>query len=204
MIISLIGTLITMTYVIEFFAEYKIFSTILHVFSVIVGMGTALVSDVLFNNYIRDGRIQKGENRTLSTLSTIVWASLGCIVVSGVFLFLSDPLMYASSVKFLVKMTIVGVVIINGYVFHRLIHPSLQKIDFIDTNVRHKYVRLRKLAFACGAVSLISWMLAFVLGMLGHIPLSYLEAIVGYVGILFGGILFAQIVEYMLIRKKGK
>lgn len=204
MIISLIGTLITMTYVIEFFAEYKIFSTILHVFSVIVGMGTALVSDILFNNYIKDGRIQKTESRTLETLSQIVWVSLGFIVLSGVFLFLSDPISYSASVKFLVKMTIVGVVILNGYVFHRLIHPSLRKIDFVDTNVRHKYVKLRKLSFACGAISLISWLLAFTLGMLGHIPLSYLEAIVGYVGILFGGILFAQIVEYMLIRKKGK
>ena len=165
-------------------------------------MGTALVSDILFNNYIKDGKVQKTESRTLEILSQIVWISLGFIVLSGLFLFLSDPIRYSTSVKFLVKMTIVGVVIINGYIFHRLIHPSLLKIDFTDTNVHHKYVKLRKLAFACGSISLTSWILAFTLGMLGHIPLSYLEAIVSYLVLLFGGIFIAQIVEYILTRKK--
>lgn len=188
--------------VIEFFGANKTISVILHVFSVIIGMGTALVSDILFNNYIKDGKVQKTESRTLEILSQIVWISLGFIVLSGLFLFLSDPIRYSTSVKFLVKMTIVGVVIINGYIFHRLIHPSLLKIDFTDTNVHHKYVKLRKLAFACGSISLTSWILAFTLGMLGHIPLSYLEAIVSYLVLLFGGIFIAQIVEYILTRKK--
>jgi hypothetical protein len=123
-------------------------------------------------------------------------------VLSGIFLFLSDPFGYSSSVKFLVKMTIVGVVIANGYVFGRLIHPALLKINFTDTNIHHKYVKLRKLSFACGAVSLVSWLSAFVLGMLGHIPLSYLEAIAGYIALCFGGIIIAQIVDHRLTHIK--
>ncbi len=188
--------------VIEFFAQYKTISVILHVFFVISGMGAALVSDVLFNSYIKDGRIQKGENGTLGALSGIVWISLGFIVLSGLFLFLSDPLRYATSVKFLIKMTIVGVIIINGYVFHRLIHPSLQKINFVDTQVNHKYVRLRKLAFTCGAISALSWLIAFVLGMLEHVPFSYAEALVGYGVLILGGVFVAQLIEYKLTRNK--
>lgn len=187
---------------IEFFKEYKTISVIVHVLSVVVGMGSALVSDILFNLYIKDKKIQKHENKTLSKLSAIVWISLVFIVLSGLALFLSDPIKYSQSVKFLVKMTVVGVIIVNGYAFWRLIHPALRKLNFTDINMHHKYVKIRKASFAMGAVSLASWLLAFILGMLGHIPLTYLEAISGYIALCFGGILFSQIVEYKITHGK--
>lgn len=190
--------------VIRFFAEYKHISVIIHVLSVIVGMGAALISDILFNIYIHNKKIEKNENQTLQILSDIVWVSLCFIVASGIALFLSDPMTYGYSVKFLVKMTIVGVIIINGYLFWHLIHPSLEKINFTDTNIHHKYVKLRKLSFVLGAVSLFSWLSAFVLGMLGNISLTYLEAIAGYILICFGGILFSQVVEYRMTHGKVK
>ncbi len=185
-----------------FFSEYKHISIIIHVLFVVVGMGAALISDILFNIYIQNKKINMHENRTLSALSMIVWISLGFIVLSGISIFLSDPMKYAYSVKFLVKMTIVGIIIFNGYLFQRIVHPALRKIDFKDTNTHHKYVRIRKMSFAFGAISLVSWLGAFVMGMLGHIPLSYLEAIVGYVAICFGGILFSQIIEYRMTHSK--
>ena len=190
--------------VIRFFAEYKHISVIIHVLSVIVGMGAALISDILFNIYIHNKKKKKNENQTLQILSDIVWVSLCFIVASGIALFLSDPMTYGYSVKFLVKMTIVGVIIINGYLFWHLIHPSLEKINFTDTNIHHKYVKLRKLSFVLGAVSLFSWLSAFVLGMLGNISLTYLEAIAGYILICFGGILFSQVVEYRMTHGKVK
>lgn len=187
---------------IDFFSDYKHISVIVHVLSVIVGMGSALVSDILFNNFMKDKKIRIEEDRTLSTLSHIIWISLFFIVLSGILLFLSDPLYYAHSIKFLVKMTIVGVIIINGYAFGRIVHPALRKIDFTDANTHHKYVRIRKLSFAFGAISLSSWLSAFVLGMLGHIPLTYLEALCGYIIICFGGIFISQIVDYKLTQQK--
>ncbi len=187
-----------MTETIEFFANYKHISVIIHVLSVVAGMGAALISDVLFNIYIKDRKIQANEDRTLATLSNIIWISLFFIILSGLALFLSEPLKYAYSVKFLVKMTIVAVIIVNGYAFWRLIHPALRKMNFTDTNMHHKYVKLRKVSFAMGAISLASWLSAFILGMLGHIPLTYLEAIAGYMAICFGGILVSQIIEYRM------
>jgi hypothetical protein len=70
--------------------------------------------------------------------------------------------------------------------------------------MRHKYVKLRKASFAMGAVSLASWLSAFVLGMLGHIPLTYLEAIIGYTALCFGGILFSQVMEYRMTHGEVK
>jgi hypothetical protein len=186
---------------IEFFGNYKHISVIIHVLSIIDGMGAALISDILFNLYIKDRKIKPHEDSTLNTLSNIVWFSIFFIVMSGLALFLSDPVKYIESTKFLVKMTVVGAVIINGYLFQVFVHPALRKIDFTDTNMHHKYVKIRKMSFAFGAISLASWLSAFVLGMLGHIPLSYLEAITGYIAICFGGILVSQILDYKLTHR---
>ena len=170
----------------------------LHVLAVVVGMGSALVSDIFFNIFIKDKKIQKYENKILNRLSAIVWISLLFILLTGLMLFLSDPLGYSMSVKFLIKMTIVGLIAINGYLFMRIVHPALHKMDFSDNNIHHRYVRLRKVSFALGAISLVSWLSAFILGVLGDIPFSYTESITGYLTICFAGILISQIMEYRM------
>jgi len=185
---------------IEFFGEYKQVSVAIHVLSVVVGMGTALVSDILFNAYIKDKKINKTEIHTLDILSTVVWLSLVFIVLSGLAIFLSDPVNYSESVKFLVKMTIVAGVIINGYVFRVMINPHLKDINFSDDNMHHRYVRLRKMSFAFGAISVTSWLSAFALGMLGDIPFSYTEAIMWYLILCFGAIVVSQIIDEKIVK----
>ena len=185
-----------------FLGDNKRIFVIIHVLAVIIGMGGALISDIFFNIYIKDKKIQPNENKTLGILSTIVWTGLFFIVLSGLAIFLSDPIKYSQSVKFLVKMTIVGIIIINGYAFFRIIHPALRKIDFTDSNMHHKYVKLRKIAFAMGALSLTSWLVAFVLGMIKTIPISYEMAMLTYLIIGLFGIFFSQAIEIRLTHKK--
>ena len=185
-----------------FLGDNKRIFVIIHVLAVIIGMGGALISDIFFNIYIKDKKIQPNENKTLGILSTIVWTGLFFIVLSGLAIFLSDPIKYSQSVKFLVKMTIVGIIIINGYAFFRIIHPALRKIDFTDSNIHHKYVKLRKIAFAMGAISLTSWLVAFVLGMIKTIPISYEMAMLTYLIIGLFGIFFSQAIEIRLTHKK--
>lgn len=187
---------------IQFFGEYKYISVIAHVFSVIVGMGSALVSDVLFNVYIKDKKINPTENKTLEVLSRIIWISLGIIILSGIAIFLSDPLMYINSTKFLVKMSVVLAIILNGYLFWKITHKSLKKINFTDTDVHHKYVRIRKLSFAFGAVSIVSWLSAFILGSVKSIPVSFWAAMDMYATTIILAIIGSQIVEYMITHQK--
>jgi hypothetical protein len=187
---------------IQFFGEYKKISTIMHVFAVILGMGSALVSDILFNVYIKDKKINPTENNTLEVLSKVIWISLWAIMLSGVAIFLSNPDAYSFSDKFLLKIVIVGFIIINGYLFARITHGSLQKLNFTDTNSNHKYVRIRRMSFAFGAVSVISWLLAFVLGSIRSIPVSFWQGLVLYGGLLIVGIIGSQIVERMIVNKK--
>lgn len=188
--------------VINFFEEYKQASVMTHVFFVILGMGSALASDVLFNVYIKDKKINPTENNTLEVLSRIIWISLWFIVLSGIAIFLSDISAYSMSSKFLLKMTIVGFIIINGYLFARITHGSLSKLNFSDVNSHHKYVKVRRLSFAFGAVSLVSWLSAFVLGGIKNIPVSFWSGLITYGVFLILAILGSQIVEYIITHKR--
>ncbi|MEY2671976.1 MAG: hypothetical protein RL687_393 [Candidatus Parcubacteria bacterium] len=190
-----------MTEVINFFTEYKQVSIIAHVFFVILGMGSALVSDILFNFYIKDKKINPTENSTLEVLSGVIWISVWFIILSGGALFLSDIPTYSVSAKFLLKMTIVGFIIINGYLFARITHGALSKLNFSDLNSHHKYVRIRRMSFAFGAVSLVSWLSSFVLGSVSNIHVSFWSGLIIYGVIVSIAVSGSQVVEFLITRK---
>lgn len=183
---------------INLFVEYKPFFIIVHIFSVIIGMGSAIVSDILFNIFIKDKKINPTENKTLSYLSKIIWIALYFIILSGIAIFFSDTQKYINSPKFLLKIFIVCCIILNGYLFQRFIHPALRKINFHDTNHHHKYVRIRKISFALGSISFISWIFAFILGSIASIPVSFFTGMYIYISIILIGIIASQIIEYKI------
>jgi len=187
---------------VQFFVEYKHVFIITHVFSVIVGMGGAIIADILFNSYISDKKINPTENKTLQILSKIIWISLASIILNGLFLFLSDPIRYSESVKFITKIIIVGTLTINGLLFWKVTHTSLKKFNLNDTNFHHKYVRMRKLSFAFGSISIVSWISAFILGSVKSIPISLSQSVSIYVTVLLIAILCSQVLEYLITRKK--
>jgi hypothetical protein len=170
----------------EFFQYIKILATILHVISVVFGMGAALVSDMLFSFFSKDKKLNSTEISTLNILSTTVLWSLGIITLSGIFIFLSDVEKYLHSAKFLAKMTILAILLINGYVLQKYVWPHLLNQEFFYSQYEQK---TRKIAFVCGAVSVISWLSVCTLGVLDRLPFTYSFAISLYVFILcFGGI----------------
>lgn len=154
----------------EFFAYIKIPATITHVISVVIGMGAALVSDVLFTFYSRDRKLNKIELRTLEMLSKVVWYGLLLIALSGISLFLSDIPKYMASHKLMAKLTILGVLVLNGAMLNFRVWPHLLARGFFTT-LREKGTR--KLAFAGGAISVISWISICALGVLDKSPATY-------------------------------
>lgn len=175
----------------------------LHVFSVVLGMGAALISDYLFSAFASDFKINKFEHKTFKKLSLLVWGSLYAIVFSGVGVFLSDIAKYSHSDKFLTKMTVVFVIIINGYLMKRLLEPHLHKLDFDADFTFHK-ITLRKKAFILGAISGASWLSAFVLAMLKNLPYTYFEMLSVYGLVVLGAIIMAQVVEKIISREAQK
>lgn len=187
-----------------FFAEYKQVSIGVHVLAAVVGMGAALFSDALFNRFIADFKIDRLEHRIFSVLSKIIWISLFVMLLSGTAIFMSDIVGYGGSDKFLAKMTVVLLIILNGFFFKICIDPSLRKINFSDTNNQHKYVKLRKLSFAFGAVSVISWLFACTLALYKGSHFSYSTIMLTYAGLVLVGVLCSQILERMIVKKANQ
>lgn len=189
-----------MDYLYNFLSEYKVILTIIHILGVVVGMGTALVSDFLFSFYSHNKKLSHSETYTLKILSTIVWFGLIIITVSGVGLFLSDIETYIVSTKFLAKMSILAILVLNGFILNRYISKVMMKRGFLSY---HKYTGLRKLAFACGSISIISWLSVLSLGVTSKIHLSYPALIELYGVVVVGGIIIALIVEKNTFENKS-
>lgn len=177
---------------IEFFADYKVPATILHVVSVVIGMGSALLSDILFTFYSKDKHLNPTERKTLEILSSVVWIALVVICLSGIFLFLSDVPKYSVSPKFLAKMTILGVLLINGFALNAYVWKRLARPGFFTSK---KESTTRKIAFVGGAISVVSWVSVCTLGVLDKSPVGYSVIIGLYAAILFVGIITALFVE---------
>jgi hypothetical protein len=184
---------------VAFIAEYKFLFVIVHVLFVVLGMGSALVTDILCLRFGFNKKLSRFEVSTIRFLSNVVTLSLVGILLSGATVFLSDPERYLNSVKFLTKMTIVLVLCINGWLLHRYVFTHIgDKNILTDPRVR----ALRKIGFALGAVSLVSWVSALSLGVLLHISVSYDIAILVYLLTLLLAVILSQLIEARLLERK--
>ncbi len=177
---------------IDIFQYIKNPAIVVHVLSVVLGMGAALVSDILFNFFSKDKKLNETEISTLSILKNIVFYGLILIVLSGGVIFLSDVEKYASSEKFLAKMSILLVLLVNGYILNKYVWPRMLREEFF-TSVAER--NTRRVAFACGAVSVISWVAVCTLGVLNRLAMSYQFIIASYLAIIAFGVFVALIIE---------
>jgi uncharacterized membrane protein len=187
-------------------AKYRTVVIVLHALAAAVGLGTATITDVFFFRFLKDYRISKDEHELMTTLSNIIWCALGIMVVTGIGLFLPKADIFLHSSKFLLKMTALLVIIVNGGFLNLLISPKMMELDFTGAHDHEKgELRfMRKLSFALGAISITSWYLVFMLGLLKSIPLDYRLAVVLYVALLFGAIGMSQVVERNMRRNSRK
>lgn len=183
--------------------EYKSVVVILHALVAALGVGGALITDVFFFKFLRDYRIAGEESDTLDTFSQIMWVALTGLVVTGFALFLTNTAGYLTSSKFLVKMIAVLVIGVNGGVLNLLIAPRIHEITFGGKHVHHEgeLARLRKAAFATGAISISSWLLVFVLGSLRMIPYTVAEGLGLYALVLALAIAGSQVYAHILSKR---
>ncbi len=171
---------------------------IIHMLAVAIGIGGATITDVFFFKFLKDFRISKLEASTLRTFSQVIWFALGLIVLSGVGLYIPDAARLNDSPKFLAKMVIVGMLLVNGALLNLLVSPKLVRISF---GGKHKHQpqelrRLRKLAFALGAISISSWYSIFIVAMADGIPLSVFQFLFFYATLLIVAVGASQFFEY--------
>ncbi|MBU3669069.1 MAG: hypothetical protein FGM57_03875 [Candidatus Taylorbacteria bacterium] len=178
-----------------------IIAIILHLLFVMVGMGSAIISDILFSFFSKDKKIDTKEDSVLVVLSNTIWVSLIGMLVTGFLLFLHNPERYGSSPDFLSKMSMVIILILNGIIFALYIHPNLRNISFTDTNNTHRLVRVRRISFACGALSITTWLSIFTLALIDKITLTYTEIMATYGVVVISAMLLSQVIDRLQAKR---
>lgn len=163
------------------FIELKTIYVIGHIFGAILGAGGAFTSDAMFFSTIRDGKINKDELRFMKLGSKLVWLGFIILVISGIFLITTDPVKYLNSSKLLVKITIVGIIFINGLIFHLIHIPHIEKHMGFKLISSKSFMKKASFIMISGAVSMTSWVCTVILGTLRSVPYSYTEILSFYI-----------------------
>ena len=169
-----------------------------------IGLGAATVTDVLFFKFLKTYKVSTQAAEIMHTLSRVIWVALLIIIISGVCLYLPYTERYNETAKFLVKMIVVAVILINGLVLNVVVSPRLPEIFPGTPAPTTQLSRLRKLAFALGSISVTSWYSALVLGALRKVPFSFSAIILTYVCLLIVAICCSQITERFFTKKAAK
>ncbi|MEK7137980.1 MAG: hypothetical protein AAB787_00575 [Patescibacteria group bacterium] len=179
------------------FLELETIFLITHVFGAILGAGGAFTSDAMFMSSAKDGRITQTEMRFMRLGGRLIWTGLTILIVSGLCLFALQPEEYLTSDKFLAKMSIVGIIAINGFIFHASHLPLLKKNLGVHFASSPAILKRSSLLLISGSISMISWISAVVLGMIKNLPWEY-----GLImGIYISALIFGALTAVLLKRK---
>ncbi|HEY4507871.1 MAG TPA: vitamin K epoxide reductase family protein [Candidatus Paceibacterota bacterium] len=170
--------------------------TAAHLAGFAIGIGGATVADLLFFRFMRDFYISESERRVLHALNQVLWVGLAVVVVSAIGLYL--PFRAGDAVPFFwPEVAVLAVVAANGAFLNLIVMPKL-----CAAAGNHKILRvaevagLRRVAFACGSVSFVSWYAAFLTVVLAETaslrPAGFFLA---YISALVLGLLASQLLE---------
>lgn len=173
-----------------------------HLLGFALGVGGATITDVLFFKFLNDFKISAEENKVLHTLSQIIWVGLLLAVISGIGLYLPNAEVLNETPKFLLKTLVVLVIIVNGAFLNLYVSPKLVTISWNSTTLLpvRSILRLRRAAFALGAISFVSWYSAFILGFLKNVPFGFTQLLGIYAGLLLIAVVGSQILERILCK----
>lgn len=162
------------------------------------------MSDSMFLKSLKDLKISKTEMSFLQLGSVMVWVGLIILIGSGYLLFSLDSDRYLNSDKFLAKMTIVAIILLNGLFLHVNLIPRLRRHIEGYLPSSDEFMRKRPLLFTSGAVSLVSWLSALVLGALHKVPWSYGEIMGVYLAALLAAGVIANTIGRRLVHNPRK
>lgn len=172
---------------------------IMHLFAMVLGLGGATCTDILLVHFLKDLKIDKKEKEIVRILSKVVTIGVILAIISGIMLFLANPDELLQKSKFIAKVVIFVILMINGALLHHLLLPQLLKFDFRKNHyVIKKCVSIRHLGVVLGTISAVSWYSIFILGALSGTSLSVFEILWIYGSILLGSIAIGLLLEHRI------
>lgn len=181
----------------QFLNEWQPLILVMQFVGLALGVGGATFTDVFFFKFLKDLRISHWEADTMRTISQVTWLGLGFLVLGTVGLAIMDGAGMAI-------LMVVAVIAVTEAFLNLKITPHLIHISFGDDphkNAKGELRRERRLAFALGAISMVSWYSALILAVWQSIPLSFPVLMLIYIGLLAAAVLGSQIVERTYGRK---
>lgn len=164
-----------------FLVQTREYNITIHLLGVAMGLGGTFIIDIMFSHFMRKYNISASESVIMHLISQMIIFGLFLLILSGLALLLPSFDAFAQNPRFIMKMIVVVVVIINGAALNLYLTPKMKKISLKEED-RARYQTLNKISFALGAISIVSWLSAFLLAMLKglfDLPLRYLLS--GYI-----------------------
>ncbi len=166
-----------------------------HLLGMILGLGGTLILDILIFHFLRNFKINSSEAVIMHLISQLIILGLVLLMVTGVAIYLTDIQAYNSNPRFLMKMTAVLILSINGIFLNFYMMPAIEKLSLVEEDIEEDQ-NLKRVAFSVGGVSMVSWMAAFAFAMvkdLGHF--SYIQMLIPYLILVIGAIVGGQFIK---------
>ncbi|HSJ68899.1 MAG TPA: hypothetical protein VK921_14540 [Anditalea sp.] len=170
----------------------------LHLLGMVLGLGGTTIIDFMIFHFMRNFKISSQEAVLMHLISQIIIVGLIFLIISGVAIFLTDVEGYMASGRFMMKMTTLVVVIINGTVLNLYIAPYMEKISLRAPDL-NKDNTFKKVSFAVGAISMVSWYSAFFLAMIKDLSyFDYSTLLIAYLLLLGTSIAVSQFFKFSM------
>lgn len=176
-----------------------------HIIGTAFGVGGATISGVLFFKFLKSVSVNRTEFNFLKTTSSLIWLGFVILAFSGIGFFivyrannLGPTVMYEP--RLWAHLTIALVLLLNSVVMHGRILPVLES-EIGRPAKSPIFFKKMPLAFSSGAISLVSWYSALVLGAWRGLTASYFFIISAYLALLLAGIILANIIGGFLIKR---
>ena len=166
----------------------------LHLLGFALGIGGATVADLVFFRFMKDFYISESERDIIRSLSQALWVGLLIVTVSAIGLYL--PAQAGQASYFWPEMALLFLIALNDALLGLLVMPRL-----VAAAGNHKVLRvaevssLRRVAFALGSASFVTWYAAFAAVLRGESTLDVGVFFGWYVAAMIGAVVFSQMVE---------
>ncbi len=172
-----------------------------HLLGMILGLGGTFILDILIFHFLRNFKISKEEAVIMHLISQLIIIGLILLIVTGIAIWLTDITSYLASGRFLMKMTAVLVLTVNGLILNFYMMPEIEKLSLTKEDM-DKHQPLKRVAFAIGAVSMISWFAAFFFAMIKDLEyFDYLPMLIVYLALLAIGVGGSQMSKFQMESK---
>lgn len=178
------------------------FFVVLRLAAIALGVGTATIGDIFFLASLKDFKISVSEANIIRWFGQISWVALLVAVLTDIAIYLPNISVAESSSKWTAQFVILLALILNSAFFYLVISPKLVSISFEAGDFESEDKdRLKKWAFALGALSLVSWYSLLILSSALDFGFKLPYLIFGFISVALVAIFISQVVESLITKK---